>query len=119
MEHLKHVESVKNAVGWWLSPLPQVGSTAAGLRTTLYGLDSMFVTNYRSQSYTTWACMSRTYYAGAVVKTKPHTNVRWRKTLATDDAYKPVTPTSEQLSAMSTVEQRQYKSGLKLFIKGK
>ncbi|KAK1137399.1 hypothetical protein K0M31_001910 [Melipona bicolor] len=66
MEFLKHKDSVKNSAGWWIAP--QVRYGAAALKLMPYEMDIMSNVGCKSQTYTSWSCLSRSYYAGAVVK---------------------------------------------------
>ncbi|KAL0130250.1 hypothetical protein PUN28_002088 [Cardiocondyla obscurior] len=57
--------SVRNCVGWNFSSLPQVESVVGALQTTPMGMDSASRVGCKSQFYTSWDCLSRSY-VGAV-----------------------------------------------------
>lgn len=66
---LTNQTTVKNCMGWTFSPLPPVGSQVGSLETTPCCLDSASKVGCKSQSFTSWDCLSRSYVGGVFIAT--------------------------------------------------
>lgn len=120
MDRLSSREGVKNAAGWWFSPLPQVGSTSCALRCTPHGQDTASSNGCRTQSFTSWSCLSRSYYAGAVLDVDGPAGLVGEEHLGAAGLIYPVRePTSDELQLLSPMERLQLEEGVKVFVGGK
>lgn len=120
MDRLSDRDGVKNATGWWFSPLPQVGSTSCALQCTLYGKDTVSANGCRSQSFTSWSCLSRVYYAGAVIVVDgPADVVGKTHTDAALSVYPVREPTIDELALLTPMERCQLEERVKIFVSGK
>lgn len=113
---LTNPSSVKNCIGWNFSPLPQVGSPVGNLKTTPAGLDSATKVGCKSQSYTSWDCVSRSYVGGVFVSSgtqAPIREVRQVEDIVGDIA------TPEERALFLPAQKILYDRGMKIFIRGK
>lgn len=114
-EFLASPETVKNCIGWTFSPLLTVGSPCGDLRTTPGNEDFVSRAGSKSQSYTSWDCISRSYVGGVVeVKTQKKRHVHRVKRDVPGDI-----PTENELEDMTPLERMWYTKGLRVFVRGK
>lgn len=111
-------EAVKSCIGWTYSPLPQVGSPSGTLTTTPTGLDSASKVGCKSQSYTSWDCLSRSYVGGVYILTDTAVNVPIPTAQVTEIDLRGDIPTQEELSAMSHAQKILYNTKQKVFARG-
>lgn len=110
--------SVKNCMGWMFSPLPQVGSQVGTLETTPTGLDSASKIGCKSQSYTSWDCVSRLYVGGMYLEEDEHA---YRITPIVDHQdwiEQSDVPDRTELAKMSHADVLAYNKGKKVFVRG-
>lgn len=109
-------QTVKNCIGWIFSPLPQVGSPVGNLKTTPTGLDSATKIGCKSQSFTSWDCVSRLYVGGVLIAEQPTsdapTRVRRDTTIVGD------TPTEEEAAQFLPAQKILLDKKLKIFVRG-
>ena len=67
MDHIISEASAKNCIGWFFNPLSQVGSAVGSLTQAPPGQDTASRVGSKSQRYTTWNCISRTYVGGVTI----------------------------------------------------
>lgn len=113
---LTNQATVKNCIGWTFIPLPQVGSPVGYLSTTPIGLDSATKVGCKSQSFTSWDCLSRLYVGGVYVHQDEHTT---RTTRQTQSDLIGNVPTQEELAALTDHQKLLLERGLKIFVRGK
>ncbi|CAL1678865.1 unnamed protein product [Lasius platythorax] len=108
--------TVRNCIGWTFGPLPQVGSPVGYLKTTPTGLDSATKIGCKSQSYTSWDCVSRLYVGGVYIAepTTTETHSRTRRDDTVGD-----TPTQEEKATMIPAQRILLDKGIKIFVRGK
>lgn len=113
---LTNQATVKNCIGWAFSPLPQVGSQAGNLKTTPSGLDSASKIGCKSQSYTSWDCMSRTYYGGSYISASEEHDrlIQPREQIIIGDV-----PTPAEYQDFTPAQKILYDRKLRLFKRGK
>ncbi|BAU58961.1 capsid protein [Camponotus nipponicus virus] len=113
---LKSPATVKNILGWTFSPLPKVGSQVGDLNNTPGASDLASQNGCKSQSFTSWDCVSRLYVGGAVVSTVEPQGVATTRLSPVEDGD---IPTQEELTAMSASERYFYKKGMRKYYRGK
>ncbi|XP_011686539.1 PREDICTED: uncharacterized protein LOC105449216 [Wasmannia auropunctata] len=109
--------TVKNCMGWTFSPSPQVGSPVGNLETTQTSLDSAARVGCKSQSYTSWDCVSRLYVGGVYIVETADEHGQWVE--GAEYVPKGDTPTPEEWKALSCVNQQYLDGGVKIYIRGK
>lgn len=114
---LVSLATVKNCMGWTFSPLPQVGSSVGYLKTTSTGLDSASKIGCKSQSYTSWDCVSRSYVGGVYISAADNQHQRpMRQTTAEEVGD---VPTPAELARLSEHQRQLYDQKLKVFVRGR
>lgn len=112
---LTNQATVKNCIGWTFSPSSQIGSPGGILTTTATGLDHASKFGCKSQSYTSWNCISRLYVGGVYIVASDH-QVQTKDTKRDRPGD---IPTPEDLDSFYPIEKILYNKGLRIFVRGK
>ena len=106
-----------DCIGWFFNPLPQVGSAVGSLAQTPPGQDTASRVGSKSQCFTTWNCISRTYVGGVTIAEAGERDVG--PPVAVDRGEEFDVPTPEELNAMSEGDRMGIESGAKVFLRGR
>ncbi|KAI4482526.1 hypothetical protein M0802_013630 [Mischocyttarus mexicanus] len=110
--------SVKNLAGWALSPLIQVGALSGNLRNMPSSQDNASLRGCKSQQYTSWDCLSRSYVGGSViVKNKIQKGVQQKRVRIRNLQVRGDLPTAQELEAFPGPTRRLWRSGDRIFVR--
>jgi len=105
--------SVKGLLGWFFDSLPNVGSQVGSLLSVPTATDHVSKVGCKSQTYTTWNEISRSYVASVLIRP----NGTHQPLEMVDLVYGDV-PTHEELQALSLLDRKLLSSGARLYIRG-
>ncbi|KAL0101899.1 hypothetical protein PUN28_018451 [Cardiocondyla obscurior] len=109
--------SVRNCVSWNFSPLPQIGSVVGALQTTPVGMDSASRVGCKSQSYTSWDYLSRSYVGAVRLFSQEGEAVPQRRPVQEEIQWD--LPTAAELSQMTSVDRKLLEKGARKFVRGR
>lgn len=109
--------TVKNCMGWTFSPLPQIGSSVGYLKTTPTGLDSASKVGCKSQSYTSWDCVSRSYVGGVYILAGDNQHPRPTRHAQTEETGD--IPIPAEMARLSEHQRLLFDQGLRVFVRGR
>lgn len=106
-------DSVKNLLGWWFNPLPQVGSPVAALSSIPTAADGASKMLCKSQSYTTWNEINRSYIGSVSITAGHQVPAQIHRVDHIGDV-----PNDLERSAFTPSERKLYDMGKRRFLRG-
>lgn len=110
---------IQGLASWIASPLPQVGSTTASLLGVPVGTDTAASVGCKSQTFTSWDLLSRSYVASYCVSSVGGGagSSRRRLTVLRKEICPAEAPTSDEMSKWDNIKKKRYLANKTTFYK--